>query len=463
MTRIPVFPILGALASLFMLSVPCLAQTNVDTEITAEQVFDLSVLEVYPDAFPNVEVVFIARDQDGKPLWDVQQSDLEVIENGQSCPVCSLTNISATLPIHMALVMDHSGSMGYPVLPDSMWQEDYVWTEESIAFFERQPLPMDLAKRGVLRFIEQADLGLDAISIVGFSSETDPIVGPTQDAELLEATANAMVPDMGTAFYDALMRTLDQVGEAAENKAALVTLTDGWDNESESTVEDVIAKAQTLDIPLYVIGLGDVSDSTLTQMAEETGGLYYPTDDPNQLEEIYLNIGRQLKSVYSLQYTSQVTDFEDGATDITFGFTHPHASFSNPNLTVELPEEARQYLEAQDHRKLERTLAFGGGAAGVVGLSAIGFLVYRRRKTAFQVVSLHPNPFTDALQVELSGDLGTAGIQVQVFDPSGNLAHTTHIQQHTHTLQLGHLPKGTYVISFAGSSGKPVSKRVVKG
>ena len=179
---------------LFLTCAHLSAQPEIETEITSKQLFELSVLDVYPDSFPDVEVVFLARDADGKPLWDVVKDDITVNENGALCPIKSLTNISDTQPIQVALVMDHSGSMQWPALPDSILDPEYIWTPEAINFAQSLPSAMELAKEGVLSFVDQTDLGQDAISVVGFSSYTDSVVGPTQDAALIKATVEGHVP-----------------------------------------------------------------------------------------------------------------------------------------------------------------------------------------------------------------------------------------------------------------------------
>src|SRR5690606_21376470 len=67
---------------------------NVSTKIEAENVFELSIIKVYPDSFPTVSVVFQAKNQFGKPLWLLKKTELKITENGVPGKILRLVNIS---------------------------------------------------------------------------------------------------------------------------------------------------------------------------------------------------------------------------------------------------------------------------------------------------------------------------------------------------------------------------------
>ena len=84
---------------------------------------------------------------------------------------------------------------------------------------------------------------------------------------------------------------------------------------SHHTVDEVIALAHTLGVPVYTIGLcTDTNDKpctltekgerALTRMADETGGLYTKVPDPNQLKGIYEKMAGMLKNQYFVTYES---------------------------------------------------------------------------------------------------------------------------------------------------------------
>ncbi len=58
--------------------------------------------------------MFLARDISGRPLWNITEKDIAVLEDGNTCEILELINISQNEVIDIALVFDHSGSMGAP-------------------------------------------------------------------------------------------------------------------------------------------------------------------------------------------------------------------------------------------------------------------------------------------------------------------------------------------------------------
>lgn len=319
---------------------------DVNTQINASTVYDLSIIQVIPDSFPTVDVVFQAMDEDQSPLWGIQSSDLEVLENGTPCQVVELENISEKEIMNVALVIDHSGSMSA-----NIFIADTV-TDETVALWLSQPSPLDYAKKGVIQFVTGDALKEDSLLIVGFSTEPDPIFGPSRDIAKIKRKVQAMEPDGGTAFYDALYNTLNAL-EKTDRKVAIVALTDGMDGNSQHNENDVIKRAQNLEIPIFIIGLGDVNTELLERISRETQGMYYETDEATQLEEIYSNLSRQLKSVYRLRYSSQISGFADSENALTFRFTNDTTTFSNPEVKLELPEEVITYLHNIETARIE--------------------------------------------------------------------------------------------------------------
>lgn len=100
------------LLAMSLIAVHVFGQTEeVQTEIKAENTFELFIIEIFPENFPEVSVVFQANNEFGKPLWTLQKSELQVTENGVEAEVLKLKNISKDKPVNVGLVFDHSGSM----------------------------------------------------------------------------------------------------------------------------------------------------------------------------------------------------------------------------------------------------------------------------------------------------------------------------------------------------------------
>ena len=442
-------------------------QTN--TEIESSSIYDLSIIRVFPDSFPYVDVLFQARDQNERPLWGIDKRDIRVAENGMPSEVIDLINLSESQIIDIAVVLDHSGSMSRPSIPDSLLRLAQ-WNRPLFDSLILLPKPIDFAKEGVLSFIQSGSLQQDSIIIIGFSSFTDSIVGPTQNVEILRKKINSMEADGGTRFYDTLEATLIKLKDKPNQKAAIVALTDGQDNESTKSVEDVIRLSNEMEIPIYIIGLGNVQDSTLLHLATSTNGLYYKTDNPSQLEEIYLNISRQLKSVYQLRYRSTITGFTDGQETLSFSFTSDTLEFSNPDTRLTLPAEVISYIHEQEEARLkpiaQRNFMLGGAAVGLAILGLTSFMLYNRKKNKkrLKIKTAYPNPFRDRLHLEIESDLMGSEAIIHLFNKQGQKVFEERVSALSKELviELSALPKGTYILKAQNSAGQSDSTRVIK-
>jgi hypothetical protein len=156
----------------------------------------------------------------------------------------------------------------------------------------------------------------------GFS-RTRVLTPYTSDISEVQAGANATVSDGGTYIYDSLCEILDYMNadiqehfQAKPITKGIVLVSDGQDTESSScTLDSVIAKANTVDIPIHVIGLGtaseeyqelfntDVSNSDLLKdlrrLAGETGGFYASVTNERDVVELAEVIAAGLTGGYT--------------------------------------------------------------------------------------------------------------------------------------------------------------------
>ncbi|HEY7443012.1 MAG TPA: VWA domain-containing protein, partial [Vicinamibacterales bacterium] len=91
----------------------------------------------------------------------------------------------------------------------------------------------------------------DEIVVAPFSRSILSITGPTTDrATVLDAIA-AIRPAGGTAILDALGEAADKLA-AAERRRAIVLITDGYDEHSESAFDATVAKLRKSAVTVYV-------------------------------------------------------------------------------------------------------------------------------------------------------------------------------------------------------------------
>ena len=114
---------------------------------------------------------------------------------------------------------------------------------------------MKAARAAVRALVAQKLPGDDFALYVFSSGEVREIVPFTADTAKLIAAVDAVTPHGRTAFYDALARMPDRTLLGRNGSRAIVLLTDGIDNASELSRDDLAALLEGVDVPVYPIGL----------------------------------------------------------------------------------------------------------------------------------------------------------------------------------------------------------------
>lgn len=235
----------------------------------------------------DVSVYFSMVDGSGNPIRNLTLGDITVTEDGKQMDLTTLES-TADEPIHIVIVMDTSGSMS--------------------------GMKMQAARQAASRFISSLGAN-DQVALVSFNHEvkvetdfTDDLTAAKEKAEIIDAAPNA-----GTCFYDALYEAAQLSAFIPSGRRAIVILTDGVDEYngtrcSTFTDADIISLASqgSSRVPIYTIGLGSgVDGQGLERIAALTGGRYQYGSDERKLEELFLQIGDQLRSQYKVVYVSK--------------------------------------------------------------------------------------------------------------------------------------------------------------
>ena len=123
-------------------------------------------------------------------------------------------------------------------------------------------------------------------------------------ASLLTTTAAGT-----TALYDGLELGLDHLKAGTRQRKALVLLSDGSDNASLDTLDDILRLAQQSSATIYCIGIYDQYQSdrnpkVLKQVAKLTGGEVYFPQRPGDLQEVWPRIAGAIRGQYTIGYIS---------------------------------------------------------------------------------------------------------------------------------------------------------------
>ena len=358
-------------------SLQLIAQSEV--QITEVEMLDsgfIEVLEVLPDSFPEVELILRVTDQNGEPIWNLDEAKFSVNENQSNLDVNKVYQISNDKSIHIGLVLDESGSME---VDESQLFDRYgnplyrVNIFGNVTFPKGYIKPIDAMKSASSKFLDAFDFEKDSIALIAFSDQVNQVVVKGEGLGQVKRGIRSLEADGGTAFYTAVDRGLEEI-KIGDGLKVLVALTDGNDNRSSLGLDDVILKAQLYEIPIYVIGLGDVNQDTLALLARETNGEYYYSRNAFGLDDVYQRIKDRIQSVYGLTYQSQNFNPSDTSREVLIQYM-TDSSYASANHSVELPNEVITYLEERRNKRVIYT-ALGVGVA--IGLGGY-LLLYRRR------------------------------------------------------------------------------------
>lgn len=295
------------------------------------------ITQVDTSQFPQVTVYVSVTDVNGEPVA-VAASQLVLDENGVKINPDSVTGVGEVGPLNTLLVIDISGSM------NSLGK-------------------LAAAKDAAIAYVNQSRPN-DATGLLTFNTQDKYVQPLTTDNQVLVAAIDGLKAYDDTAMYDALMRGVEILGPISSRKAIIV-LTDGMDNRSKSTPEDVITGIGPAGLSISTVGLGDprhsqgnlrgLDEAALMDLAESAGGVYGYADDAEGLKNLYERYGRALQSEYVLTYTSPAT-LRDGV---------------NRSLTVSLSNESSAALT-----KLESTIYNPGGLVPEVAQPASWILFF---------------------------------------------------------------------------------------
>jgi VWFA-related protein len=139
--------------------------------------------------------------------------------------------------------------------------------------------------------------------------------GFTSDIGLLEKGLSHIDSRGGTALYDAIVASANEMSRhAKQQKQVLLIITDGGDNASRLTLIQAVRRVQALDGPVvYAIGLlyEDLSKDEATRartdlesLALETGGVAYFPRSLRDVDEIAAQVARDIRNQYTIGYHS---------------------------------------------------------------------------------------------------------------------------------------------------------------
>jgi VWFA-related protein len=242
-----------------------------------------------PENLEEVEIQFVELyttvvDKANRPVQGLEESDFKVIEEGAEQDLRRFERVD-NLPIYAGVLLDTSASM-----------------EESL----------DQAQAAALKFIQETIQPKDRAMIIPFNDRPVMAVKPSNDLGALAGGLAGLKAERGTALYDSLIFALYYFN-GVRGQRAILLLSDGKDESSRFTFEDILDYSRRSGVAIYPIGLGlergeRDTRKKLSRLAEETGGQSFFIATVEELPAIYAQIQRELRSKYLLAYQSNNPD-----------------------------------------------------------------------------------------------------------------------------------------------------------
>jgi Ca-activated chloride channel homolog len=221
-------------------------------------------------------------DKNGKMVTNIPQASFKVFENNveQTLKIFNREDV----PVSMGIIIDNSGSM-------------------------REKRPKVAA--AALELIKASN-PQDEVFIVDFNDVAYLDAPFTSNIKKLEQVLDRIDTRGGTAMRDAISMSIDYAKtEGKKSKKVLLVITDGNDNTSNETLEQLVRKARQSEVLIYSIGLlndeepreGRAAKRALNELALASGGLSYYPKTLGEVESITPQIAHEIRNQYILAYS----------------------------------------------------------------------------------------------------------------------------------------------------------------
>lgn len=190
----------------------------------------------------------------------------------------------------------------------------------------------------------QFDKAQDEVSLITFDDCVYETMDFTNDKnKALNAVKNLYIGDC-TSLYDALYVAVCKTSRTKGAKCVMA-FTDGYDNTSEKTAQDVIRMANALEIPIYLIGIGpDVESSELNDICENTGGFFRQIWDSKEMTEIYKSAFQKNKEMYLVEYDSGAENMDEAQSIyVAYDNGDEYLRCESDFIPEELQADAKEY------------------------------------------------------------------------------------------------------------------------
>jgi Ca-activated chloride channel homolog len=213
-----------------------------------------------------VSISAVVRDKKGKVVRSLESKDFSVADGGEARKIVSVQS-DANAPASIAFLVDGSGSM-------------------------RLGEALESSRRICEWLLSTLDQKRDDAALFSFDTRLLTLREFSGSVEHVRAGLKELDAWGATSIYDAIAGASAVVADRARNRRAVIVLTDGDDNASSYSPQEVAWIASTIDVPVYVFAVGQgvsaeaaaanpvAVASPLAELARATGGDFFVANSP---------------------------------------------------------------------------------------------------------------------------------------------------------------------------------------
>jgi Ca-activated chloride channel homolog len=225
-------------------------------------------------------------DKNGHLVTNLPESAFTVYENGVVQQIRTFRR--EDVPVSMGLIIDNSGSM----------RDKRAKVEAAALALVKDSNPQD--EVFVVNFNDEAYLDLP--------HDKDF----TSDIKEMEEALTRIDSRGGTAMRDAIRKSIDhEKAKAHRDKKVLVVVTDGNDNSSIVSLENLVKQSQQSGVIIYSIGLlseeerreAKRAERALIALAEATGGEAFFPKELADVDRLAHQVAHDIRNQYSIVYS----------------------------------------------------------------------------------------------------------------------------------------------------------------
>ena len=232
-------------------------------------------------ALVNVSVI----DPYNRFVTGLEKENFQLYEDDQQQTISHFT--TEDVPVSIGLIFDASGSMADKI---------------------------DKSRMAVNQFFRTSNPA-DEFFVISFSDRPNLVSSFTQNPDSLQNKLNFTEAKGRTALLDAVYLGMNEMRKAKYSRKVLLIISDGGDNHSRYTEQDIKRIVKEADVQVYAVGIYEpyssrgrtpeelAGPSLLTEIAEMTGGRQFPVENLNDLPDITRKISRELRSLYVIGYS----------------------------------------------------------------------------------------------------------------------------------------------------------------